>query len=725
MKKTLVCFFGFLFLVVTSVSAQIRNWKTHTPMNQIQRMAVVDSTIWCETEGGLAAFDIRNKTFRTWTNTEGLASVQLSAVSVDRQKRIYLGFLDGSIQRFDPSSSAWLLLNDYQGHPVYSLYPAGDTLFVGLDIGLSVYRLNKKEVKETYRHLGPTFPVEIPVRHVSVSGREIWVATDAGIVRSSLDFPNLLDPNAWTDYYQTGDFPLYPGRDILVWNGEPVAATDRGVARFRNGQWGVLGNGFPSAEVFDLCVHQNQLIAATSSGVYELVQNQWLRNPLPEIRCQSAVSAGGILWVGTDTGLALFSDQQQKWIEYRPNCPASNLFSDLTVDLKGVLWCASANAWGKGFYRFDGTQWTNYSTLSNPSIPWNDIFSMASDNRNGKWFGTWGRGLWYWDEKSAIRIFTPDSGYLSGIQDHPEYAVVADVAVDSNGTVWMLNYQSARLSPLVSLTRDSIWTYYGGFSTSECRHLAIDPQGRKWIGTEYQGVMIYDDRGTPAVTNDDAPLENISTSNGLASNKITALAMDPIGGAWIGTSRGLFYFENGTAKQNYGPLSDNITQLLMDGAGNLWVGTTAGLSFFSIHDYAWTHYHSGNSGLVGNEITSLAMDYHSGKLYVGTTLGLSVLETPYSKPLPAMSELKIYPNPYKPSEQTNLVIGDLSEGVTVCIFSPGGYLIRRFKDQEVFGRQIFWDGSNDNGEPVSGGIYLIVQQNESGKNRIGKVALIR
>ncbi len=90
-----------------------------------------------------------------------------------------------------------------------------------------------------------------------------------------------------------------------------------------------------------------------------------------------------------------------------------------------------------------------------------------------------------------------------------------------------------------------------------------------------------------------------------------------------------------------------------------------------------------------------------------------------------MTELKIYPNPYKPSVQGKLIIDDLSSGVTVCIFSPGGYLIRRFSDQEVFGRQIFWDGLNERGEPVSGGIYLIVQQNEGGKNRIGKVALIR
>ncbi len=697
-------------------------------MNRIQEMAGQDSTLWCVSEGGVLVFDMRARTFRGWTNTEGLASVEVLTVAVDSRKRIYLGHRNGMIQRYDPETSSWMLLEDYQGHAISCLFPKGDTLFVGLDIGISMYLLSKREVKETYRHLGRSFPVEIPVKRLMLFGKEIWAATGEGAVRARLDNPNLLDPGAWTGYTSANGLPQTPVRDFTVFNGELIVATERSVAVFRNEQWTPLGSGFPNAEVYGITVHREVLAASTSAGAYVYSKDQWGRISDEGISCQGIVSYGGLLWMGTDHGLAMATTEKPNWTYYAPNCPASNLFSDLAVDRDGVLWCASANTGGKGFYRFDGNRWTHYDTQSNPKTSWNDIYSVAVDPSNAKWFGTWGRGILFWNEQGPFRSYNSQNGRLAGIPEDPEFSVVSDVAADSNGTVWMLNYGSAKNAPLVSVTKDSIWTYCGtanGLPTSRCRHLSIDPQGRKWIGTENQGVFVYDDRGTPTDKTDDLVVGTLTVLDGLASNQISALAVDRDGVAWIGTSVGLFYYENSAVKPKYGLPSDNVSALLVDGVNNLWVGTTAGLSIFSIRDYAWTHFHTGNSGLVSNEITSLAMDYSNGKLFIGTNLGISVLETPFSRPQAEMVELAIYPNPFLPSTHLKMTIDNLAAEVSIRVFSPSGFVIRHFSETQVFGRQVFWDGLDDQGQSVSGGIYVIVEQNKNGNRRIGKAAVIR
>src|SRR5690606_38399114 len=57
-----------------------------------------------------------------------------------------------------------------------------------------------------------------------------------------------------------------------------------------------------------------------------------------------------------------------------------------------------------------------------------------------------------------------------------------------------------------------------------------DGEGRMWVGTEGQGVLIL---------KDDQLTGSFSTEDGLLSNTIKALNIDPNGHVWIGSTRGL------------------------------------------------------------------------------------------------------------------------------------------------------------------------------------------
>jgi ligand-binding sensor domain-containing protein len=339
--------------------------------------------------------------------------------------------------------------------------------------------------------------------------------------------------------------------------------------------------------------------------------------------------------------------------------------------------------------------------------------------------------LVYLGQDGTVQYFNAANGYLAGIEKYPDYVVVSDMALDPAGTLWILNYESRTNLPLIALTRDSVWTYYGmedGISINSLRRIAVDADGRKWFGSydnDAAGVLVLDDNGTPWDKQDDPPIQSIRETDGLKSNQVTAFAMDKDGTMWIGTKKGIHYwFGNSLEWRIYLP-SDVINDILVDGENNIWVGHDAGLSFRSSEDYSWTHYQAENSGLVSNKVLSLAMDSERGLLYIGTDAGLSRLETPYSTPLASPKELRIYPNPFLPERHGELAVDDLSDDVTLAIFSADGFLIRRYENREVHGRRLFWDGRDDRGRPVPSGLYLIVAKAESGEARTAKAALVR
>ena len=696
-------------------------------MLNVTSMCGVDSLLWCGTKGGLFAFNTITKTFTTWTNTEGLAYNFVTAVTHDDEGRIWVGFENGLIQRYDPIRSDWLLVREYINHRVESLALTGDTLFVGLDIGVSLYLVSRQEVKETYRHLGEKFHVEVPVNAIEFAGRKIWVATDEGIACASLDSPNLLDPENWQDYTVTDGLPYNKVKCLAFLDSKIYAGTSKGISEWNGNKWVVINN----FNVSDFAINNGQLYAATEGGVFYESGGEWFllkpsSNPILHLASVSSILLGG-----TEKGICSYSEEKGEWQDFVPNTPGDNRFIDLAVDKKGTLWCCSANYHGTGFSSFDGVYWKIFNHAILPELPSNNVASVCVDANNNKWIGTWGSGLLFMGCDSSFNVYDVKSGHFAGISEDPNYAVIIDMALDHSGTLWILNYRAVTNYPLVAVTPDSVWTYYGtydGISTSGLVVIAVDSKNRKWIGSSdpnARGIFILDDNNTPTDKDDDPPVQRLTTSDGLGSNKITALAGDKEGGMWIGTPNGLYYYFAGVLQQKYGPPSQNITALAVDGANNVWVGTTEGLAMFSAETFTWNYYSTDNSELASNEIRSIAVDPASGKIYIGTEQGLSCITTPFSEPKLNLNELAIYPNPFVPAMHSRLTIDNLAYNVSVHIFSSSGFLVRVFKQNEIHGKQIFWDGTDNNGRYVAGGIYFIVVQTETGEKRIGKIALVR
>ena len=112
-----------------------------------------------------------------------------------------------------------------------------------------------------------------------------------------------------------------------------------------------------------------------------------------------------------------------------------------------------------------------------------------------------------------------------------------------------------------------------------------DSLGRLWVGTEKQGIAMYDGRNWRLFTRED----------GLPSDWIYDLYVDGQNRVYAGTWEGVAVYDGSRWSPLYtfanGTIFDNkVHSIRIDSAGNIWVGhIDAGVSFYSAAEKTWNH----------------------------------------------------------------------------------------------------------------------------------------
>jgi len=723
-----------VLLIVNSVNvfAEIGDWETFTDTKDVMRFKVRDDTFWCATNGGLLQFNRVDKTFIKYTNVDGLDNNQLVAIDTDRHGNVWVALGNGVMQRFDPQSNAWDTISDYSGLVISDIRAFGDSVFVALSIGISLFDARRWEVKETYK-IGY-------VNQISIKDRMIWAATNTGLKSASLDFPNLMAPSAWTVYTKSQGLPDNVVLSVHLYGDKIAVGTAGGMSIQDHGVWSAAV--YTESSVTALADNNGSLLAVCKSisGSYTasvVVQQKpdgaW--QSLYSINSNSrnvtdvGVDSDNQIWISfKGTGLAVFNETANNWTSHIPNSPGDNNFSALLFDRDNNLWVASTHA---GVSRYDGEKWLNFSAM-NKRTRSNDYRCLLLDWDGRIWAGSWGGG---------IAVFTPagpdsftiteiTTDHLAGT-DNPGYIVVLDMKMDAAGNIWIINYYANNNQVLAVVDSTGDWEYYSrqdGITTRYTWCLEIDNSGRKWVGTNDNGIYVLNDNNTPFDKSDDEFGGTLNTSDGLASMVIQDVAMDMDGVMYIGTPEGLnTWYDNKVSEYlDSRVINNTINTILVDGVNNKWVGTSGGLSMLHADGFDSTHYTVATSKLVADNILSLVFNEQSGDLYIGTTNGLSRLSTPYTRPAATMNFVEGYPNPFILNSRTDLFrVVNLAAKSSIRIFTSEGTLVRYIPNSEVLGSQALWDGRNDRGEYVSSGIYLFQATSEDGLTFVGKVAVIK
>lgn len=153
-------------------------------------------------------------------------------------------------------------------------------------------------------------------------------------------------------------------------------------------------------------------------------------------------------------------------------------------------------------------------------------------------------------------------------------------------TVLLLNWRKLLLIFVIwALTALLIWAIYGpfagffgasdGLAGSGVTDIIRDDNGDLLIATWGGGVSRYDGRSWQTLT----------TRDGLADDRVNALAQTGAGDIWFGTYAGLSRYD-GVRWRSFstedGLPDDNAMALAVDAGDNVWVGTAKGLSHYDV-----------------------------------------------------------------------------------------------------------------------------------------------
>jgi diguanylate cyclase (GGDEF)-like protein len=483
----------------------------------------------------------------------------------------------------------------------------------------------------------------------------LWIATDGGgvVFRSALT--GKLDSPA--QLRDTPDLQRVRGlaRDRLgrLW----IASRDAGVAIYdarsnelhRLRHSASLPNSLSDDSVFTIIHLRNgETLVGTASGLDRLsAANLTISHiPLPvelgpagqpqRVRALTE-TPDGMVWIGTDQGLARFDPRNSRWRVYR-EVPADapgystalpdNRVQSLLLDSQGRLWVGMI----RGLSWFDASSETFSSYRRDEaevrSLPDDYITSLAEDRGGSLWIGTKFGGLAKWNP----RTWTFGHVRASAEEGYSDRNIMA-FAEDKVGRLWvgtfgsginLVDRSSGRVSAIrhvqgmrTSLSDERVmamlegsagdmWvgTMGGGLNRFDTQTLkaevfqhdprvptSLGAQGvmsllevdkQLWVGTFGGGISRFDARTRRFENLRPGPEDGLHLSSG----RVTALARDRAGHVWIGTDGGglnvwdqktrrIYYYKRG-ATQLDTLSADTIYSILVDDAGSVWIGTRGG-----------------------------------------------------------------------------------------------------------------------------------------------------
>ncbi len=280
--------------------------------------------------------------------------------------------------------------------------------------------------------------------------------------------------------------------------------------------------------------------------------------------------------------------------------------------------------------------------------------------------------------------------------------------------------------------------------------IALDGFGQKWLAMGPQGLLAWDTGSDPLSPADDrGRVFNVGANGqGLPNGNVTSVVRDREGRMWIGTRRGLaVVFSPGSAfgsdpalAQPVVPTTEladgsldfllrdaDVRALAVDPAGRIWVGTSSGAFLLNAEgDGIQLRLTADATPLPSDDILDIAIDARTGLVYFVTENGLYSYKGDATGPDLASEELRLSPNPYRPASGARITIGGINAPTSrVRVLTLDGRVV--FESDSVFGGSFQWDGRDArDGDLVPSGVYLVAASGANGERTIyGKIAVLR
>jgi ligand-binding sensor domain-containing protein/two-component sensor histidine kinase len=491
--------------------------------------------------------------FRNFSVRDGLAQSQVYTMLQDSRGYLWFGTRGGGISRYDGVSFLNYTLRDgLPNNTINCLIEGADrTLWIGTHDGLSQYD------GRSFRNYQPLKGLSTEVECLTLDGEgKLWLGTEAGIFY--LENDSLVHWNNGQDWAHETVYDMVFDHDGRLWGG-----TDRGLFCYSDSKFTLFDrtNAFNTNLVtcVDLDLEGNIWVGLYGDGVYQFSPTGLAK--ITEIKADEIFDllfvADGSVWIATlENGALLYNPSTDEVTQYSENEGlAVNQVRSLMEDDWGTIWMGTS---GGGVSRFSGQQFQYFST--NNGLPGHQVYSITEDLSCNIWIGVGDQGLCRIDTESGI--VAQDSLLKTGKIKALFTDLAGRVWVGSNGngisiydqdTVINLNMQSGLSSNWIS---------------------AIELHGAKhYVATLGGGINIL----TPLdSTHRSFDVDIFSESRGV-DNRISDMASDRYGRLWFcSLSAGVgVMLPNGDVLQfdeSHGLPSTSVRSLAIDESGWLWLG---------------------------------------------------------------------------------------------------------------------------------------------------------
>ncbi|NDV65796.1 two-component regulator propeller domain-containing protein [Bacteroides sp. 224] len=321
----------------------------------------------------------------------------------------------------------------------------------------------------------------------------------------------------------------------------------------------------------------------------------------------------GQLWIGTlGQGLFIYNPRTEELVQ---NSSQSGFICDIVGQSTGVIYIATMQ---DGLFSFDsrGKFLKKHTLIQDAGEKEEPKLTCLLNMGKNLWIGTNGKQLLkYNTENGSIESILVNSKGMKTIQSLMEYNA-NNLWIGTEDGLYEYDLSQKKVTELK----------HKNMSDTSVNFMMKDAESGVWILTSLGGAN-YIPKSTKRFYLFSPDYQDGSGASGKVVN---TFCEDPSGNIWLGTRKGLYYFNTETYQLSHFPLQQNrnknydVRTLCLEG-NKLWIGTYgAGLFVMNLHTKGIKHYiHSKDTpNTICSDDVLAVYQARSGTVYIGTSWGL-------------------------------------------------------------------------------------------------------
>ena len=476
--------FSLLLPIFLFSQSRVGEWKSYPSPLDVRETIEVGDLLVSATSGGLLIYDRTNLTFENITNIDGLAETDLATIAQDRHGHLWLGGAapNGVVQIYDLENRQPVKTFNFDLWSVSAL-AVSDSVVTAAYLkdgqwGILEFILRGREFsyRQIYRPSGDNLEV---ISGLAIQGDSLLAATDRGLFIGDYKRVILNYPENWTtvselDGKNVSRLRHRGGGMLAIANGEIWSISDRtellsDIYAERTYLRDVSRDGDGAI----LLLTKWNLVKLDNAGA---LSSSW--EMLHEPAAFTPLSDGNFA-VSSESGLALWKPDREKFEWRRPNAPATNVYTAMAVMDDGRLVAAGPEGISVlnkyGWYNLVPSQ-EKWSIFSHPEEEYSEfvadtaqfrssrVWSMTKDEE-GVWISfqgvrparndfnePMGGGVIHFspDEPGAMAVYDTTAGMIAPTNE-TGYMNVRGLTLDNKSRLWIANFGADHLNSKITV----------------------------------------------------------------------------------------------------------------------------------------------------------------------------------------------------------------------------------------------------------------------------------